>query len=440
MTATAKTPDVQHPEKPDDINFMNQELMECPYHAYRLLRDEAPVWKDQTTGFYVVTRYPDVRKVLMSPKLFVSARNKDDEQVNSERARRSAELFARKGWSPQPTLALRDDPDHANLRSLFDHVFRAGRIKQLDPYVRDLAYRLMDEMTQKGQCEFLADFSVPFPLIVIGNQVGVPESDVWMIKNWVQAFCMRTGLMEKSDSRFLEHVEKEIEAQHYFQPHFERLRKNPDGSLLSDLVNGEIPGWGRTLDDAELHSEMMADTFVGGSETSTNALGAGIIMLARNPEVWQQLRADPEKYLKTFIEEVLRLESPVQTRVRKAAEDTELSGVPIPKGAFIDVRFAAANRDERQFECPDDIRLDRRNAASHMAFGSGVHHCLGAPLARREMYWGFKAFLDHVESFELDEERNDYSHVPNFWLRALNPIHIKVTRKTTPGQPGGSSE
>ena len=107
-------------------------------------------------------------------------------------------------------------------------------------------------------------------------------------------------------------AEMEIEAQHYFQPRFEQLREQPDDTLLSDLVNSEIPEWGRPLNDNELHAEMMADLFVGGSETTTNALAAGVVLLIEQPEVWQQLKSDPDRYLPTFVEEVLRLESPVQ--------------------------------------------------------------------------------------------------------------------------------
>lgn len=413
------------PKGVDDINFMDQELMECPYHAYALLRGEAPVWRDPTTGFYVVSRYEDVRAILMDPKTFSSTRNKDDEQVDRGRAAATHKLFSEKGWVPERTLALRDAPDHGQLRSLFEHAFRAGRIKELDPDVRDLAYDLMRKAIAKGRFDFLREFSVPFPLIVIGKQIGVPDDDVWKIKSWTDAFCMRTGLMEKDDSRYLQHVEKEIAAQHYFQPLFEKLRGNPDGSLLSDLVNCEVPGWGRTLTDAELHGEMMADTFVGGSETSTNSLGAGLMLLDKDRDAWHRLKSDPEKYLRTFVEEVLRLESPVQSRVRRCTRDVEMGGVMIPAGAFVDIRFASANRDGDRFECPEKLDLERKGAASHMAFGSGVHHCLGAPLARRELYWGFKAFVDLVDDFHLPET-NKYRHVPNFWLRALKELEVEV--------------
>ncbi|MER2535617.1 MAG: cytochrome P450 [Rhizobiaceae bacterium] len=415
------------PADTGEIDFMNQELMECPYHAYSLLREEAPVWRDPTTGFWVVSRYEDVRAILMDPRTFSSSRRKEDEQVDSKRVQEANKLYLEKGWLPDRTLALRDDPEHAQLRTLFDHAFRAGRIKQLDPYVGELAYRLMREAVAQKSFEFVRAFAVPFPLIVIGNQMGVPEEDIWKIKTWTEAFCHRTGLMQKEDSAFLRNVEQEIEAQHYFQPLFERLRAQPDGSLLSDLVNEQVPGWGRPLNENELHAEMMADTFVGGSETSTNALSAGVMLLARDKDAWRQLKSDPEKYLRGFIEEVLRLESPVQSRLRRTTRDVEIAGTTIPEGSFVDIRFGSANRDAKRFECPEKLDLERRNAATHMAFGSGVHHCLGAPLARRELFWGFKAFVEMVDDFEVDEDKSNLRHVPNFWLRSLKELHVDLT-------------
>lgn len=426
MEAVNRFEDPIKPAAAADINFMDQELMECPYHAYSLLREEAPVWKDPTTGFWVVTRYEDVRAILMDPQTYSSVRRKEDEQVDAGRAEAARKLYEEKGWVPDRTLALRDNPEHKQLRSLFEHAFRASRIKELDPAVEALAYRLMRKAVPLGTFDFVREFSVPFPLIVIGMQMGIPETEIWKIKTWTEAFCHRTGLMQKSDSDYLRNVEQEIEAQHYFQPLFERLRGNADGSLLSDLVNCEVPGWGRPLNDNELHAEMMADTFVGGSETSTNALAAGIMLLDRNPDVWRQLKADPDKHLRTFIEEVLRLESPVQSRLRRTTREVEIAGVTIPANTFIDIRFASANRDDGRFECPEKLDLERRNSATHMAFGSGIHHCLGAPLARREMYWGFRAFIDTVAEFRLVEGRNDLRHVPNFWLRALKELHIEV--------------
>jgi cytochrome P450 len=174
---------------------------------------------------------------------------------------------------------------------------------------------------------------------------------------------------------------------------------------------------------------MTADTFVGGSETTTNALSAGIMLLAQNPDCYALLKSDPQRYLRTFIEEVVRLEGPVQGLQRFTTRDVTLHGVTIPKGSVINVRYAAANRDPAHFPDPDRLDLERPNAATHLGFGSGVHHCLGAPLARRELWWGFTAFLDRIEDFRLAPGKNRLRHVPNFYLRCLRELHIEFTPK-----------
>ena len=218
-------------------------------------------------------------------------------------------------------------------------------------------------------------------------------------------------------------VEMEIEGQHYFQKLFDKLRAEPDDTLLSALVNTEVPEWGRPLTDNELHAEMFADVFVGGSETTTNALAEGIVMLIENPDVWAKLKSDLIAYLEPFCEEVLRLESPVQGLSARPSTTSSLHGVTIPAGSVLNLRYAAGNRDERQFECPEEIDLDRKGLR-RLAFGVGSHHCLGAPLARREMYYGFKALVDRVERLWFVEGANDFSHHQNFFPRALKEVHV----------------
>lgn len=274
----------------------------------------------------------------------------------------------------------------------------------------------------------MQQFAVPLPLIVIGHQVGVPEADIWQIKKWTDAWVQRLGMMQTEDEERWS-VEMEIEAQHYFQPIFERLRKTPDDSLLSEMVNRVIPEWGRPLNDNELHAEMMADTFVGGAETTTNAIGYGVKLLIDNPLAWQQLASDPEQYMRTFIEEVLRLEGPVQGLFRKTAKDVVLADSPIPAGSMVNVRYAAANLDEREFVEPAQLDLNRDKPGRHLAFGSGIHHCLGAPLARRELHWSFMALVEKVSALRFAAGKNDFSVQPSFSLRALNELHVEFTPK-----------
>jgi cytochrome P450 len=418
--------------RPPDINFFDPQTNNCPYDAYRELRDDAPVWLDPHTGMYVITRFDDVRMVVTDAERFSNSQR--PVRVNTPeiiaRGKKIGQMYRDKGWVPAPTLTSRDDPNHKEMRALFDHAFRPSRIKQLDPLVEKVATQLFDAFIDDGECDWVKAFAIPLPLIVIGLQVGVVEEDIWQIKAWTDAWVQRLGMMQ-TEEEALWSTEMEIEAQHYFQPIFERLRAEPNDSLLSDLVNTVIPQWGRTLTDEELHAEMMADTFVGGSETSTNALSGGILLLAKNPHAWDQLRSDPDKYVPIFVEEVVRLEGPVQGLFRVTTCDVELHGVTIPAGSTVNMRFASANRDDRHFENPDELDLDRSNNRTHIAFGAGTHFCLGAPLARRELAIGFRTFVDRIESFEMVDPNMKLEYQRNIALRALTslPITFEPKRK-----------
>ena len=435
------------PGSPAEINFLDHGLQNCPYHAYRLLRDEEPVWVDPLTGFYVITRFEDLRGVLLDPANFsndMRAGGSSRERIDSERAMRMLRLYEEKGWVPGATLAGRDDPNHKQMRAMFNEAFNPKKINGLDPFVRDTAYKLIDAFVDDGRCEWVRQMSIPLPLIVIGQQMGVPEEDIWQIKAWTDAWVQRLGMMQSEEEECWS-VEMEIEAQHYFQPIFERLRKEPDDTLLSDMVNRVIPEWGRPLNDNELHAEMMADTFVGGSETTTNAISYGVKLLVESPDVWRQLKSDPDKYLRTFCEEVVRLESPVQGLFRLAVRDVDIHGVTIPKGAMVNIRFAAANRDEREFGDAERLDLDRAKPGRHLGFGSGTHHCIGAPLARRELFWAFHALVNRVDHMQFTEGKNSFECARNFALRALTELHIEfqsvpVIRRLDPSSIGAASK
>jgi cytochrome P450 len=167
----------------------------------------------------------------------------------------------------------------------------------------------------------------------------------------------------------------------------------------------------------------MADTVVGGSETTTNALSAGVRLLIEHPEQWRLLTADPDRYVPVLVEEVLRLESPVQRLMRTTAVDVELHGVTIPAGSLVLIGYSAANRDERVFDAPARFDLDRPDARKHLSFGFGTHYCLGAPLARRELLSGFRALAERFEELWFLDE-TDLTIAPNYFLRALQELKI----------------
>lgn len=416
----------------EGISLLEPEIQECPFPFYERLHREMPVFWDERAGFWLVTKYDDVRQVLMDPKRFSSAATVEQarDRVNPTRAARSRKMFEEHGWIPQPTLSLQDDPVHKEVRALFQKALRPGKIKELDPLVRDTAIDLVDKFAKRGEFEAVNDLAVPLPLIAICSQVGVPIEDIWQIKRWTDAWARRFSMMQ-SDEEEDESVRMEIEFQHYFRPIVEGLRDKPNDSILSDLVNTRLSD-GRTLTYAEIVSHLLSDIFVGGSETTTNAISEGILLLCQNRDQYENLESDFETNLPLFVEESLRLQTPVHGLYRVTTSDVEIGGVKIPANSVVTLRFAAANRDGDIFDCPAQMDIHRPKSGAHLAFGSGIHHCIGAPLARREMFWTFDALLRRCKNLRLAPGKNDLTHMPGLMLRALKQLHVEFDPTEAP--------
>lgn len=406
-------------------SFLDPDTVECPFPMYERLLEDKPVYIDPISGFYIISRFEDARRVLLAPQVFTSGgvTEKLRDGVHPERSERMRDIYRRKGWLPGESLGLQDEPRHGETRAIFDAAFRASRIRELDPAVRDEAYALVEGFADAGGCDVVSQYAIPLPLNIIGMQMGVAREELPQIKAWTEAWMRRLSLLQTEEQE-VESIEAEIEAQHFFKKKFDALRAQPNNSLLSDLVNTPRSD-GSRLSDAELCGHIMADTFVGGSETTTSALASAVRILCEDPALQAKLRTDPENQLRTFIEEVLRVESPVQGLYRMTTEDVTIQGVTIPKRSVVNVRYAAANRDPAQFENPECPSLERRNAGSHLAFGSGIHACVGATLARRELYWGLHATLDRLKDLRLAPGVNSFKLAPSLMLRRLAHLQIE---------------
>ncbi|MBI1179941.1 MAG: cytochrome P450 [Alphaproteobacteria bacterium] len=407
------------------LTFLDPAVQECPFPAYAALHEQAPVFFDRKAGFYVVTAYDDIRRIVTDPATFSSGATVElaRDSVDPERAETARRLFEEKGWLPTPTLSLQDDPRHKEVRAIFQKALRAGKIRELDPFIHQTAIDLVDGFIGDGHCDLVRQYTVPLPLIAICSQVGVPIDDIWAIKRWTDAWMRRFSMMLSPEEE-TECVEAEIEFQHYFEDIVAGLRDRPNDSVLSDLVNTQLSD-GSRLGYDDIVSHLLSDLFVGGSETTTNAMSEGILLLCENPDQYALLREDLDRHLPGFVEETLRLQSPVQGLYRVTTREVDLRGVTIPARSLVNVRFAAANRDGQQFACPAEMDVTRQNAGAHLAFGSGLHHCIGAPLARREMFWGFKVLLERCRNIRLAPGRNDLTHMPGMMLRALKALHIE---------------
>lgn len=404
-----------------DYNFFSEEVLECPFDFYKLAREEAPVYLLPGTNIYLVTRHADIRAMLKDTRTFSSnfAHLLSGSGDNAE----VIELY--KGTiEPADTLLTLDPPRHRVYRSLVNKVFSAKRVEQMHDYIEQIVDELIDGFVDDGECEFIAAFASPLPLMVIADQLGIDRRLLPRFKVWSDSLAARLGGMVSSEEA------KDIaiavrEYQEYILEVIAARRQEPRDDMISDLANAEIDE-GRKLNDAELIS-IVQQFLVAGNETTTSSLAGGLLSLIQDPEQMRLLREDSSR-MENTVEEILRTETPSAGLWRAVTRDVEFNDILIPEGAMVMLRYAAANRDERVFDDAERFDICRHNADDHIAFGQGTHFCPGAMLARKEMILALNKLLERVDNIQLAEGKNDLTHWPNMVLRGLKALHIRFDK------------
>jgi len=400
-----------------ELDFFSAEVQECPFHVYQQLQEEAPVWQMPGTNVFVVTRYDDIREIIRDPSKFSSSfsallnTGSSNEEVNS--------IYGQ-GYEMVETLLTQDPPRHRVYRNLVNKVFSNKRIEGMRNEVEKMSHELIDSWIDESEVDLLNRFCVPLPIYVISDQLGVPRSELPLIKKWSDASASRLGRLASEEEQ-IQNAKDIVEFQHYFAGLIDRMRESPEDNIISDLANNTIDE-GRLLTKPEALG-MIQQILVAGNETSTSAIAGGVVLLIQNPEQQAMLRQHPD-LLPGAVEEILRLETPTTGMWRRATADTEIGGVDIPEGAFLMVRFAAGNRDESIFRDGGAMSIARENADSHLAFGQGTHFCLGAQLARMELQVALTGLLNRTTDWALVEGKNSLRHSPNVLLRGLTDLHI----------------
>jgi len=379
-----------------------------PFGYYDQLRTHHPVRRMPGTGFYVLTRYEDLRAILRDPETF--SNTLDLEELSGEQARKLGALFQRrlaeKGWPHVPTLHQSDPPEHTRYRRLLNKVFSPTRVRQMVPDVQRICDQLIDAFSDGESAEFVQEFAFPLPGIVISEQLGLAASEIGTFRRWADAMLAPAqGLLTDEDAT-IRYADIEAEAQHYLADVFAARRKNPTGDLISALVAAseeEEKQGERPLSMPELQN-LLQQLITGGYITTADAITSAMWLLTQNPEQTHLLKEDPSM-IKTFAEESLRMLAPVQGLFRKATRDVELHGMNIPKGAILHVRYGAANRDPGAFAEPDAFDVTREHVMRHMSFGQGPHACVGAPLARQELVTAFERLLARLDDLRLDPDQ-----------------------------------
>jgi len=361
-----------------DYNPFLPEVQHNPYPYYAYLRRHAPVYQVPGVGFWAVSRYEDVLSILKNPQVFVSSG--------------FAEAFVGdlNPFSPEaPSMITTDPPYHTRLRKLVNRAFTPRRVMSLETRLRMLVRELMEPIVERGECDLIGDLAIPLPVRAIAELLGVRPEDYRDFRHWMDDMVKTLNLAAVTQEDRTQIRQSIDDLRAYFQAAIEECRRHPGDNLLSDLVRAEEEA--QQLTSEEILSLALL-VLAGGAETTTNLIGNAMLALFAHPEQMAKVRATPA-LIPPLLEEALRYDAPVQWIPRRVTQDVELSGTMIPAGALLLPLFGSANRDERKFPEPDRFDITR-NTDGLLAFGYGIHFCLGAQLARLEARIAFETLLE----------------------------------------------
>ncbi len=361
-----------------DPDVFSAEFREDPYPFYEALRRENPVYREPRYGGYVLTRFDDVLAALIDPETFSSAQGPGPAP--------SANL------NPPAALPATDPPHHDQLRALVNRAFTPRRVAASEPRIEAIARELLAEMPT-GELDLVPSLSIPLPVVVIAEMLGVEPERLSDFRRWSDAFV---GLLESEPTPELTACAMELVG--YFKELAEKRRRDPKDDLVSALLQAEIDG--RRLTPAELDGFFIV-LLVAGNETTTNLISNQLHILSQRPDLWKRLR-DDRSLVPLAIEETVRFDTPVQNLGRQTTRDVVVRGTRIPKDSRVIVSYGAANRDPEAFAAAGEYRPERAEK-KHLGFGQGVHFCLGVGLARLEGRIALNALLDRYATLEPGE-------------------------------------
>jgi cytochrome P450 len=413
--------------------FSDASLLEDPYPYYDELRSTCPVLPLPHLGIVAVTGYDEANEVYRDVDTFSSCNSVigpyatfpvplegDDVSDIVDRYRDQLPM--------NEHMVTMDPPMHTRERALLMRLITTKRLKDNEAFIWRLADRQLDEFITEGRCEFISAYAQPFGMLVVADLLGVPETDHQRFREGfgLSASPGELGAGGETDGE----LKPLAWLDDWFAQYIEDRRRQPGTDVLTDLAMATYPDG--TTPDVTAVVRTATFLFAAGQETTARLLAAALKVLAEHPELQDELRAHSER-ISNFIEEALRIESPVKADFRFSRRSTAIAGVDVAAGTPVMLLNGAANRDPRRFECPDEFRVDRPNARSHIAFGRGVHTCPGGPLARAEGRISLERILHRMRDIRLSEEHHGppgarhFQFEPTWVLRGLSKLHLEFT-------------
>lgn len=398
----------------DVFRPLDGDQLKDPYPFYARARDEQPVFFSPPIGAWVVTRYEDVRDILMRPETFSS---RDTIRPVAEFSPRTLKVLS-EGYGFVPTITNTDGSEHRRFRVPLQHVFRPARMRAIEEPVRSAATRLLAGLAARGEMDLVTDFAAPLALTGLVQICGFPAEDTETVVSWFNDVKALT-MSPLDEERQVACARSFVAAQHYVADLVERRQPAPGDDLIGSLIAV------RADESAPLSTAEIVNTTVGtmlaGHETTAALITNAMVTLLSTPALWADACEQPGT-VPGLLEEALRFDSPVPVFIRTALQDTHVGETAIPKDALVLVSFASANRDPRQFPSPDSY-FPSRSPNPHLAFGRGVHTCVGAALARLEGRIALHA-LTSLPGLRL-KPRQEPRYVPTLQFRSLASLPVE---------------
>jgi cytochrome P450 len=406
----------------NDVDISSPAFKANPYPFYAQLRDQSPVHRitlGDKRPAWLVTRYDDVVTVL-----------KDDRFVKDKRNVLTPEQMAREPWIPKMLKPIErnmldaDAPDHTRLRGLVHMAFTPRLIENMRERIQRLTDELLDAIQIRGRMDLIRDYALPLPTTIIAEMLGVPDRERHKFHRWSNAIVSTVP----GRWQMLKVIPSLIALLRYIRRLVRTRRAAPRDDLVSALV--EVHEAGDRLSEDELLA-MVSLLLIAGHETTVNLIGNGMLALMEHPRQMERLRDDPG-LIKPAVEELLRYDGPLETATERfAREDVAIAGITIPRGEMVFAVLASANRDERQFDHADTLDLTRE-PNRHLAFGQGIHFCLGAPLARLEGQIAINTLLRRIPDLRLAVPMQTLRRRPGLVLHGLKSLPVAFSPRREP--------
>ena len=414
----------------NDMSLTDPLIQARPQAFYEKLRNEDPVHFDEKLGMWLVSRYDDIVTLLRDPQTF-SDKKGYEAQYASGFFEEFKQILETEGGGFFSDAIKSDPPEHTRIRKLLDSAFTAHRVKSLEPTITRIIADLADEVANKAAdgkvIDGIKEFAVPLTIAVICEQLGMKQYDGEKISEWSAAITAQIGRMQNRE-QMVENAKKVCELQNYIISQMKDREANPKEDMISDLVHAKTEDGKLTFAEAV---SLIRALIIAGNDTTATAIGNLLYILATQPDVATQLyeNVEDERYLTKFVEELLRYAPPVRGLAKMATRDTELGGTKLPKGAHMLVLYASGNDDEKRFECPRTFDVARGNVGTHVAFGVGIHRCIGASLARMEIRVAAKELIKRVRDIQLAIPAEQVTYLPTVATHSISALPITLKRR-----------